>query len=306
MDIKNNLMNKLNKRFHINPWNVNWDNDCSLAEGGVLIHIFDNYTHFKTFPCKKKEWNGGIATPWPNWYNQGALCASLIFSGNRILDENIPIYSDETNNYQRDMIIPKIGYILKPEITQLFSGWWHDGWGLYPTSNDKTKGNWVGLHKPVIFTSEKYEWKSGKGGRPKGCDIVYSNIPNKDFNNYSYFFKFYGQMDINYPPLANQRWDPTDIGTHLKYLTNLQQKGYRTNWGKLWYNEITIDIKHYGDNLPNIIEAIVIDRYIKDPDVEKKSVDFYNEYVEYYKLNKHDFPLLYFDKKNWDTPFYNY
>ena len=155
MDIKNNLMNKLNKRFHIKQWNVNWDNDCSLAEGGVLIHIFDNYTHSKTFPCKKKEWNGGIATPWPDWNDNDpgcrAFCASLIFSGNQLLDENIPVFSDEANN----IILPQIGYILKPKITQLFSGWWHDGWGLYPTSNNKTKGNWLGLPKTGLFTSEK-------------------------------------------------------------------------------------------------------------------------------------------------------
>ena len=71
-------------------------------------------------------------------------------------------------------------------------------------------------------------------------------------------------------------------------------------------NEITIDVKHYETNLPNIIEAIVIDRYIEDKNIEKLSVEFYNEYIEYYKLNKKEFPLIYFDKKNWQTPFYLY
>jgi len=88
-------------------------------------------------------------------------------------------------------------------------------------------------------------------------------------------------------------WRARDFGTYLhrymRWQTEVQARG-----GWMDYNEIPVDGRHWNAHLPTTIEAFF---------GGAKARAARAEFIERFGLDPHEYPLLTFDRDNWEAPF---
>lgn len=76
--------------------------------------------------------------------------------------------------------------------------------------------------------------------------------------------------------------DPRDLDNMLRWWTKYGQS----------YNEVLVDIAYYDARLPHSVAAIIGDRNVHE------------QFVEFYKVDPKDYPLVGLDRQNLDHPFH--
>lgn len=97
-------------------------------------------------------------------------------------------------------------------------------------------------------------------------------------------------------------WKPTDFGVFLHRTTKWNQQVQVFSRHALDYNEIIVDGEHWTSHLPDAVEAFFTTEDLgrKEPEMAREA---HRQFLRTFNLNADDVPLLWLDRRNWETPF---
>ena len=89
-------------------------------------------------------------------------------------------------------------------------------------------------------------------------------------------------------------WRARDFGTYLYRYARWQREVQAPSGHGINYNEIVVDGRHWNAHLPTTIEAFFGGAMARAARAE---------FLVRYALDPDDYPLMTFDRRNWDQPF---